>query len=137
MTRMMKNSNLIARMFRLQILRKWIYIIGSFLAIVGLLTYYVCRYFNLLEPKVNSYLYCCLLSAGLSMIFLANTHKEITLKNDISGVGALIFAYVFIIYLGDFFIDDWWYTKSIYIIIGTVIICLLWKIYRHFRLRCG
>ena len=118
-------------------LRKLSYNVGTTIIIIGFLLHYSLRFFKIIDNRSNGFILYCITCAGLCMIFGSNTNLEKTYKSFISGCGMIIFAYVFLIYLGDFIFDNWWRTKSIYLIIGTVIICLLWKIYRHFRLRCG
>jgi len=141
---MMKNNQTQQEMIQstIQTLRKWSFNIGASLIIFGLAFHYGCRflkyytpYLNDLSNKLNSDIFFYLLSAGLSLSFASNMKNENSFKSLISGNGAIVFAYVFIIYMGDFVFRDWFNRKSIYIFIGILTLCIIYSLYRHLKLR--
>ena len=116
-----------------QSLRRLTYRVGSLIVIVGTITHYVFRYFNLVSRNTNKYVMYCSICAGLSLIFVSNINKSKDFNNLLSGYGAILFMFATIIYFGDFFIDDWFHTKSIYIMVGGIILCFLQMLYRHWK----
>ena len=116
-------------------LRKLSYSIGTTIILIGFLLHYLLRFFKIINNELNGEILYYIICAGLFMVFASKMSLKKTFQNYISGVAALLFAYIFIIYMGDFLMDNWWHTKSIYIVIGTLLICLLWTFSRHLKLR--
>ena len=116
-------------------LRRWIFNLGALFVILAVIIHYVCRYFKLLGYKQNSDLYWILSCAGMSLIFASHIKRKITFKNDVSGYGAILFAYISPVFLGDYFLSNWFHAKSIYIMVGALIIVLLWTFFRHLKSR--
>lgn len=115
--------------------RKVSYNLGTVIIIIGFVLHYSLRFLKIINDELNGRILYYIICAGLFLVYSSNIKLEKEFKYYISGYAALLFLYMFIIYMGDFIMDNWWYTKSIYIIIGTLVICLLWTFYRHLKSR--